>query len=171
MNPNNIKKKIPTTKKEAQFGSGIDEDLVENSGEFQELIKSFICCICLDIVKLPMECENCESLYCAECWDILKIPGKPCVLNCSAKCIKKANKFVLELLSKLSIRCDKCNRCGIDYHTFVKHIEGCSINLKYSSREELKEIISEKDKKIVDLKSELKDLKKRSKINKKNRKI
>jgi len=155
MNTNNGKseknyKKIGTT-----FGSGIDEEFVENSGDFQELVKSFVCCICLDIVKQPMQCQKCESLYCGECWEILKIGGKNCVYNCPASCITGASKFVLELLKNLSLRCELCGRKGIDYHTFVKHIEGCSLNLKFSNRDDINVEIKERDKKIEQLKSEI----------------
>jgi len=143
------------------FGSGIDEKLVEISGDFQDLVKSFVCCICLDIVKFPMQCEKCESLYCGECWDILKTAGKPCVYNCPASCIKNTRKFVLELLKHLSLRCNMCGVKGIDYHMYVKHIEGCSLNSKFSNREEIQNEIKDKDKRIEILKHELKSLKDR----------
>ena len=148
------------TKTSTGFGSGIDEEFVENSGDFQELVKSFVCCICLDIVKMPMQCGKCESLYCGECWDILKIGGKNCVYNCPASCITGASKFVLELLKNLSLRCELCGCRGIDYHTFVKHIEGCSLNMKFANKADIEEEISDRDKKIHQLKAELHVLKK-----------
>jgi len=146
-------------RKKTTFGSGIDEEFVENSGEFKEIVKSFVCCICLDIVKIPMQCEKCESLYCGECWDILKIGGKNCVYNCPASCIKNASKFVLELLKKLSLRCELCGIKGIDYHTYIKHVEGCGLNLKFANKEDINADIKDKDKKIEALKYELSVLK------------
>ncbi len=150
-----------TSTKKANFGSGIDEEFVENSDDFQELVKSFVCCICLDIVKIPMQCEKCESLYCAECWDLLKTAGKNCVLHCPASCIKGASKFVLELLKNLSLRCELCGRTGIDYHTFVKHIEGCSLNLRFANKNDINSEIKDRAKKIESLKEEVKALKKK----------
>lgn len=153
--------------KKANFGSGIDEEFVENSGEFQEIVKSFVCCICLDIVKLPMQCEKCESLYCCECWDILKIGGKNCVYNCPASCIKGASKFVLELLRNLRLRCQLCNKSGIDYHTFIKHIEGCSLNLRFNCEKEIRKEITDREQKIELLKKEVSSLKEKEDVKKK----
>jgi hypothetical protein len=139
-------------------GSGINEDLVENFEELKEMIKSLYCCICLDIVKSPFECENCESLYCEDCWDVMKIAGKKCVINCTAQ-VKKANKFVLDMLGKLKIRCDICGKKGIDYDIYIKHMEACQINKKISSIEELTKILKEKEVKVEELTYELENLK------------
>src|SRR4051812_26268423 len=117
-------------------GSGISEELVENFNEYQEMIKSLYCCICLDIVKAPLECENCESLYCEDCWEIMKIAGRKCVLHCTAP-IKKANKFLRDMLSKLKIKCETCNKTGIQYDIYIKHIDACLLNQKISTVDEL----------------------------------
>ncbi len=139
-------------------GSGISEDWVENFEEFKEMIKSLACCICLDIVKTPYECTNCESLYCEDCWEVMKIAGKKCVLHCTLP-VKKANKFVYDMLNKLKIKCETCGKGGIDYDIFVKHMEACLINKKLSSVEELNKIVQEKDHKIEELTAELNNLK------------
>jgi len=139
-------------------GSGINEELVENFEEYKEVIKSLYCCICLDIVKSPFECENCESLYCEDCWEVMKIAGKKCVINCTAP-VKKANKFVYDLLGKLRIKCDICGKGGIEYDIYIKHMEACLINKKISSLEELNKVLKEKESKIEELSSELENLK------------
>jgi hypothetical protein len=139
-------------------GSGINEDLVENLEQYREMIESLHCCICLDIVKSPFECENCESLYCEDCWEVMKIAGKKCVINCTAP-VKKANKFVLDMLSKLKIKCETCGKGGIDYDIYIKHMEACLINKKISSVEELTKVVKEKETKIDELTAELDNLK------------
>jgi hypothetical protein len=154
-----MKNYVHTNTKKSNFGSGIEEEMVENSDEFQDLVKSFVCVICLDIVKQPVQCTKCESLYCGECWDILKTSGKNCVYNCPNTCIGEANKFVIELLKCLSLKCNICNKKGIDYLTFIKHVEGCSINVRFSNIDELNKEIKERDRKIESLEKELDDLK------------
>jgi hypothetical protein len=140
------------------IGSGINEELVENFEEYKEIIKSLYCCICLDIVKSPFECETCESLYCEDCWEMMKIAGKKCVINCTAP-VKRANKFVRDMLSKLKIKCETCNKSGIDYDIYIKHSEACLINKKISTVEELTKVINEKEQKLQELNTELENLK------------
>jgi hypothetical protein len=139
-------------------GSGISEESIENYEENKEMIKSLGCCICLDIVKSPFQCETCESLYCEDCWEVMKISGKKCVINCVAP-VKKANQFVFQMLNKLKIRCDTCGKNGIEYDMYLKHIEACLINKKISSTVELYRVVKEKEVKIDELSAELQNLK------------
>ena len=139
-------------------GSGISEDQIENYQEYQEILKSLNCCICLDIVKNPVECSTCESLYCDECWNLMKISGKKCVINCTTPVIK-ANSFVYNILDKLIIRCDYCGKGGLSYSKYIKHSESCSMLKKYGTVDELSKILQEKTKKIASLKKELDDIK------------
>jgi hypothetical protein len=139
-------------------GSGISEDIIENIMELQEMIKSLTCCICLEIVKNPYECENCESLYCEDCWDVMKIAGKKCVINCTAT-VKVANKFVRDMLSKLKITCMTCGKTGIKYNVYVKHMDACVLNQKISTVEELNKTIREKQSKIDELSIEMDNIK------------
>lgn len=139
-------------------GSGINEEWVENYEEYKEMLKSLNCCICLDIVKSPFECENCESLYCEDCWEVMKISGRKCVISCTAP-VKKANKFVHDMLNKLKLKCQTCGKGGIDYDIYIKHMEACLINKKLSSVEELTKIVKEKESKIEELNKELENLK------------
>lgn len=139
-------------------GSGISEESIENFEENKELIKNLGCCICLEIVKSPFECETCESLYCEDCWEVMKISGKKCVINCVAP-VKKANKFVFEMLNKLNFRCDTCGKHGIEYELYLKHLEACLINKKISSTIELMRVAKEKEAKIDELSYELQNFK------------
>jgi hypothetical protein len=139
-------------------GSGISEELVINFKEYQEMIKSLYCCICLDIVKSPFECENCESLYCEDCWEVMKIAGRKCVLHCTTP-VKKANKFVMDMLNKLKLKCETCGKSGISYDIYIKHIDACLLNQKISTVDELTKTITEKDMRIDELMAEIENLK------------
>jgi hypothetical protein len=139
-------------------GSGISEDTVENIHELQQMISSLNCCICLEIVKNPYECEMCESLYCEDCWDVMKIAGKKCVINCNAP-VKVANKFLRDMLSKLKITCNTCGKTGIKYNIYVKHMDACVLNRKISTVEELNKTIREKQYRIDELSAEIDNLK------------
>lgn len=141
-------------------GIGVKQELIENYDKFENLLNSFICCICLEIVKNPMECENCESLYCEECWDMMKISGKKCVLHCTAP-VKKASKFVRDALSNLRITCETCGKRDIEYNMYVLHFEVCGIfNGKDSrNKEDLHKYIKEKEMKIDEITAEIENFK------------
>ena len=130
--------------------SGISEDLVENYLECKELIMSLTCCICLEIVENPYECENCESLYCFECWDLMKISGKNCVYNCKNQIIK-AKKFIFDMLSKIRFFCENCEKHNIPYNTYLRHMQICKLNTKYSNIKESENLIKEKNSRIEEI--------------------
>ena len=140
------------------IGSGISEDQIENYSEYEEILSSLNCCICLDIVKNPMECSKCQSLYCAECWKTLEIAGKDCVLHCKSK-IVKANKFVFEILNKLIIKCNNCNQGGISYNKFLIHDNVCMLSKTYGGTTELTKVIDEQMNEIESLKKKINDIK------------
>lgn len=139
-------------------GIGIKEELVENYNEFKKIIGSLVCVICLDIVRNPLQCEKCESLYCEDCWEIMKISGKKCVLHCIAP-IRKANTFVRDMLSNLKITCETCGKKSIDYNLYVKHMEACIMNKKITTKEELLKVIKEKEIKVDEIVAEIENLK------------
>ena len=140
--------------------SGISEDAVDNFEDYKGIIKNLLCCVCLDIVKNPMECSKCETLYCTICWEIIKMAGKQCVSKCDASSsIKKANKFVREILTKLSFKCKRCNKTKIAYEDYVKHIETCNIDPNAPSRDSLISIVLEKESQIDALSREIEGFK------------
>jgi len=138
--------------------SGISEDLVENFNEVEELIKSLSCCICLEIVKNPYECENCESLYCYECWNMMKITGKNCVYDCKTPIIK-AKKFIFNMLSKIRFRCQDCQKRNIPYQVYLSHLEICLLNNKNMNIEVANALLAEAKAKVEKLNKELEAVK------------
>jgi hypothetical protein len=138
--------------------TGISEDLVENIKEVEELINSLNCCICLEIVKNPFECENCESLYCFECWKMMKITGKNCVYDCKNPVVR-AKKFVWDMLSKIRFRCNDCKKNNIPYKAYLLHLEICLLNNKYMNVDVSKELLDEAKLKVEVLTKELETIK------------
>jgi hypothetical protein len=134
---------------------GINEDFIENIGEFPEnVLQSLECCICIELVKEPVECKGCQSIYCKECWDQLKIAGKGCVMRCT-KPVEKANKFLFEILKKLKLKCPICEEGGLSYPKFLLHYDCCVIAKKYGTIEELTKLEKEKDEEIERLKQDI----------------
>ena len=134
---------------------GINEDFIENIGEFPEnVLQSLECCICIELVKEPMECKGCQSIYCKECWEQLKIAGKGCVMRCT-KPVEKANKFLFEILKKLKLKCPICEEGGLSYPKFLLHYDCCVIAQKYGTIEELTKLEKEKDEEIEKLKQDI----------------
>jgi len=134
---------------------GINEDFIENIGEFPEnVLQSLECCICIELVKEPVECKGCQSIYCKECWEQLKIAGKGCVMRCT-KPVEKANKFLFEILKKLKLKCPICEEGGLSYPKFLLHYDCCVIAKKYGTIEELTKLEKEKDEEIEKLKQDI----------------
>ena len=139
--------------------SGINEELIENQEEFPEgILQSLECCICLELVKDPVECAGCQSIYCSECWKQLEIAGKGCVMRCTKK-VEKANKFVYDILKKIKLRCPICEIGGLNYFKFLLHFDSCQIANKYGTLEELAKLEKEKDEEITNLKKKIEDAK------------
>ena len=134
---------------------GINEEFIENIGEFPEnVLQSLECCICIELVKEPVECKGCQSIYCKECWEQLKIAGKGCVMRCT-KPVEKANKFLIEILKKLKFKCPICEEGGLSYPKFLLHYDCCVIAQKYGTIEELTKLEKEKDEEIEKLKQDI----------------
>lgn len=140
-------------------GEGIKESQIENFDQYKVILESFTCPICLDIAKNPQQCELCETLYCEDCWEFMKIAGKKCVMHCTAPVIK-ANKFVLDTLSKLRITCETCNKTNIEYNLYIMHYEVCSHLQNLIKSGEIERTITEKKDRLQALDREISDLNK-----------
>ena len=152
--------KTVTTFKE----SGINEDYIENYGQFSEnILSSLECPICACIVNNPFECKECQTIYCSECWNQLQISNKGCVMRCKNPKVEKANKFVFGILDKMLLKCPLCHEGGLSYQKFLLHYDCCIIANKYGTIEELTKLEKEKDEEISKLKSYMKRIKKNNK--------
>jgi len=138
---------------------GINEEFIENVGEFpQNVLESLECCICCELVKDPVECKGCQTIYCKECWDQLKIAGKGCVMRCTSN-VEKANKFLFDILKRLKLKCPICEEGGLNYPKFLLHYDCCVIAKKYGTIEELTKFENEKNEEIEKLKQDIEKLK------------
>ena len=138
---------------------GINEDFIENVGEFpQNVLDSLECCICYELVKDPVECKGCQTIYCKECWDQLKIAGKGCVMRCTSN-VEKANRFLFDILKRLKLKCPICEEGGLNYPKFLLHYDCCVIAKKYGTIEELTKFEKEKIEEIEKLKQDIEKLK------------
>jgi hypothetical protein len=131
-------------------GEGIKESQIENYNQYKVILESYICPICLDVVKNPWQCDLCEQLYCEECWEFIKMGNKQCVLKCTSN-IVKANKFVLDALSKLKITCETCNKTNIDYNLFIYHYEVCGQLQNLLQNNDMEKLINENQMKVYEL--------------------
>ena len=152
-----------TTTKQTFNEGGINEDYIENYGEFSEnLIESLECAICSCIVNNPVECSQCQTIYCQECWKQYEILNKGCVMRCTKSKIEKANKFLFGLLDKFILTCPLCHEHGLSYKKFLLHYDCCIIANKYGTIDELTKLEKEKDEEIEKLKQDIEKLKSNS---------
>jgi hypothetical protein len=136
---------------------GIDKKFISNYDEYKLLLDEMICPICLKVLLDPIECNQCEAIVCENCYFILKSADKNCFNEGCKGTYIKANKFVREILSNLSIKCYGCNQDNIKYTEYLDHIKSCE---GYLSNPILKKLslINQKSEEIVKLKKEKEEL-------------
>jgi hypothetical protein len=141
----------------------IKPEQVENQEFFRGFSDQLICFVCLNIPLTPLECHDCNSVICNECNEILKIAGKMCYSNKCNGNVKKANKFIREVLSKLSIKCEFCERKRIPYSDYKKHLNQECKKYKLlpdiSKRENLLNSVQEKNVEIQEIKENINKVK------------
>jgi len=132
------------------FG-GIDLSRIHNSKDFHTYFDGLQCCVCAKIVRDPVECEKCDTLYCKNCYESLKI------LNIKEDCNvspKRANKFLRSILSKLLINCEFCDKTNINYDDYNKHLTECKLNRKFTLLDDYITKINDLDEEISKLEVE-----------------
>lgn len=143
---------------------GIKIEQIENQVQYESIIRDMLCCVCLNVVCKPVECVACETLICDDCFHILLIAGKKCMTpNCKGN-LRKANKFVREILSNLTITCAHCMKGGLSYPDYISHLDKCT---PYQASEQFKLLksIKEKEEKINEISNEIEEKKKMDSIN------
>lgn len=134
--------------------SGIDPKYINNKSQFESLILDMTCPMCLNVVCQPLECKECQTLICENCYFILTIAEQQCITpNCKGK-VKKANKFVREILCALRITCSYCKKSNMIYTEYLKHIETCEVYLSNPLMKKIKQI-NELNKEIEKAQKEL----------------
>jgi hypothetical protein len=138
--------------KESTCG-GIKFFNIKNYEQFKEIIKDMTCCVCLYLLKKPVECTLCQTLICEDCMEILTIAGKKCMVPKCGGDFQKANKFVREVLSNLNVICEYCNST-FRYNDYNSHLDKC-FTYTSSLQYKLLKSIKESDEKINSLKNEI----------------
>lgn len=106
--------------------SGIKIESIKNKDKVP--YTNLICCVCLEIAMVPYECHDCEVLICGICKEMLKINGKNCIKD-KCKELKKANKFLREMLNQLIVSCSFCvkkeDSKDYSYSGYIEHLKVC----------------------------------------------
>ena len=124
-----------------------------DTSRFQSVIDDgFICCICLCVLKDPMQCENNEHYFCSGC---IKEHLKKTSHNCpvcqdklTVETLRKAPRIVGDCVSRYKISCDYATRgCDevLELGTLQTHVQDCDFMPVSCSNEGCDKIVSKRD--------------------------
>ena len=112
----------------------------------------FICCICLCVLKDPMQCENNEHYFCSGC---IKEHLKKTSHNCpvcqdklTVETLRKAPRIVGDCVSRYKISCDYATRgCDevLELGTLQTHVQDCDFMPVFCSNKGCDKIVSKRD--------------------------
>ena len=112
----------------------------------------FICCICLCVLKDPMQCENNEHYFCSGCIkEHLEKTSHSCPVcqdKLSVETLRKAPRIVGDCVSRYKITCDYATRgCDkvLELGTLQTHVQDCDFMPVYCSNEGCDKIVSKRD--------------------------
>ena len=88
-----------------------------------------MCPICALVVRDPVECGNCNSLFCRECIDPWRVNNSSCPKKCKGNdevTFGGVHRYVSAELSDLKFKCinEHCNESN-NYHKAVHHMSNC----------------------------------------------
>ena len=124
-----------------------------DTGRFRLAIDDgFICCICLCVLKDPMQCENNEHYFCSGCIkEHLEKTSRSCPVcqdKLSVETLRKAPRIVGDCVSRYKITCDYATR-GCDkvlgLGTLQTHVQDCDFMPVSCSNEGCDKIVSKRD--------------------------
>lgn len=110
---------------EPNISGGISQELVTDN--HRNLCNELICSICLEIVRTPKLCKNCQNLFCNDCLKTQLTKSKFCPNRC-LYVEQEVNLIFKKLLFKIEFKCYyHLNGCKetITYEYFNKHIKNC----------------------------------------------
>ena len=124
-----------------------------DTSRFQSVIDDgFICCICLCVLKDPMQCENNEHYFCSGCIkEHLKKPSHSCPVcqdKLTIETLRKAPRIVGECVSRYKISCDYLTRgCNevLELGALQTHVQDCDFMPVSCSNEGCDKIVSKRD--------------------------
>jgi hypothetical protein len=126
-----------------------------NNKDLTIQIESLKCCVCLNLVYMPLECTMCQTIMCTGCYLFNKSMGINCV---SKRCVgeyKKVNKYVRDMLKSIDLYCQNCGK--LNYSEYEIHVKNC-IKDKRQERVELTRDLNNKNEKLTILENEMKTM-------------
>eukprot|EP01016_Furgasonia_blochmanni_P001074 TRINITY_DN1038_c0_g1_i2.p1 TRINITY_DN1038_c0_g1~~TRINITY_DN1038_c0_g1_i2.p1 ORF type:complete len:377 (+),score=33.70 TRINITY_DN1038_c0_g1_i2:145-1131(+) len=107
------------------------------------------CAICHLIVKEPMECKTCETLFCESCINRWLSSNDSCPMKCSPPFTKgRVPKLVRQMLSTLTLTCKNAdNGCkeSLLYDSIDSHEKYCEYRRQNCSNEGCEAVVMVKD--------------------------
>ena len=124
-----------------------------DTSRFRSAIEDgFICCICLCVLKDPMQCENNEHYFCSGCIkEHLEKTSHSCPIcqdKLRVETLRKAPRIVGDCVSRYKITCDYATRgCDevLELGTLQTHVQDCDFMPVPCSNEGCDRIVSKRD--------------------------
>lgn len=99
--------------KQAQTGYQLQRLLIPSLQEFNE---DFLCYVCKQIVKEPLECPRCQILFCRECSTVKRGEEMAICLSCEREScpveeikLNKLNKILTRIYERFQLSCQICS--------------------------------------------------------------
>ena len=130
-----------------------------DTARFQSTIDdSFICCICLGVLKDPMQCEHNEHYFCSDCINKhLEKTSHSCPVcqdKLTVETLRKAPRIVADCVSRYKINCDHAARgCDavLELGALQAHVHDCDFMPVPCSNDGCDEVVTKRDVKQHEL--------------------
>ena len=96
----------------------------------EQILKSFKCPICLELVIEPISCNNCGKTSCKNCiqtyYQTKNINASPCIFKCGGTGYRKMTNKEKEFIDFIKLKCRHrgCNQF-IPYSDYNSHFQNC----------------------------------------------
>ena len=124
-----------------------------DTNRFQSTIdEGLTCCICLGVLKDPLQCEKNEHYFCSGCIKKhLENTSQTCPVcqdKLTAETAQKAPRILVDFVSRLKINCDHAARgCDtvLELRALNKHVQDCDFMPVACSNEGCDNVVSKRD--------------------------
>ncbi|XP_028403186.1 uncharacterized protein LOC114525926 isoform X2 [Dendronephthya gigantea] len=114
--------------------------------------QSFICSICLGVLKDPMQCENNEHYFCSCCikkhLEKTSLSCPVCQQKLTVETLRKAPRIISDFVSRLKINCDHAERgCDVvlELEALPRHVQDCEYTPVHCSNEGCDDVVNRRD--------------------------
>ncbi|XP_028403185.1 kelch domain-containing protein 8A-like isoform X1 [Dendronephthya gigantea] len=124
-----------------------------DTNRFQSTVdQSFICSICLDVLRDPMQCENNEHYFCSCCikkhLEKTSLSCPVCQQKLTVETLRKAPRIISDFVSRLKINCDHAERgCDVvlELEALPRHVQDCEYTPVHCSNEGCDDVVNRRD--------------------------